>query len=62
MLWPERGETVAGGAIRSGTDPDAAPVITGISITGGDPGEGIPFEAPAPSPAVRDKEASCGIS
>ncbi len=62
MLWPERGETVAGGSIRSGTDPDAAPVITGISITGGDPGEGIPFEAPDPAPADRDKEASCGIS
>jgi hypothetical protein len=62
MLWPERGETVAGGSIRSGTDPGAAPVITGISITGGDPGEGVPFEAPDPAPADRDKEASCGIS
>jgi hypothetical protein len=62
MLWPERGETVAGGSIRSGTDRDAAPVITGVSITGGDPGEGIPFEAPDPAPAGREKEASCGIS
>jgi hypothetical protein len=62
LLWPERGETVAGGTIRSGTDLDAAPVISGISITGGDPGEGIPFEAPDPAPAGRDKEASCGIS
>jgi len=62
MLWPERGETVAGGTIRSGTDPDAAPVITGVSITGGDPGEGVPFEAPDPAPAGRDKEASCATS
>src|SRR5712691_9387141 len=62
MLWPERGEIVAGGTIRSGTDPDAAPAITGVSITGGDPGEGIPFEAPDPAPAGRDKEASCATS
>jgi hypothetical protein len=62
MLWPERGETVAGGTILTGTDPDGAPALSGVSIAGGDPGEGIPFEAPEPGSASRDAEASCGIS
>jgi len=35
MVWPERGETVAGSAIATGSNPDAAPVATGISILGG---------------------------
>jgi hypothetical protein len=61
MLWPERGETVAGGMILSGTDADQAPTLSGVSIRGGDPGEGIPFEAPDPA-ASRDEEASCGTS
>ena len=62
MLWPERGETVAGGTILAGTDPDGAPLLSGVTIEGGDPGEGKPFEAPDPTPADRDGEASCGIS
>jgi hypothetical protein len=62
MVWPERGETVAGGMILSGTDADQAPTLSGVSIRGGDPGEGIPFEAPDPVPAGRDEEASCGTS
>jgi hypothetical protein len=62
MVWPERGETVAGGTIMSGSEVEAAPVITGVSIQGGDPGEGIPFEAPAADPADRQNEASCATS
>jgi hypothetical protein len=62
MLWPERGETVAGGTILSGADPDAAPVITGVKIEGGDPGEGKPFEMPDPAPAEPDATVSCAIS
>lgn len=60
MLWPERGETVSGGQIRSGHDPDAAPVAAGIDIVGGDGGEGKPFEAPEPPPS--DPRSSCAIS
>jgi hypothetical protein len=62
LLWPERSETVAGGTILSGTDPDAAPTLSGVSILGGDPGEGIPFEAPDRAPAGHDEAANCGIS
>ena len=62
MLWPERGETVSGGLIVSGSDPDQAPIMSGVSIVGGDPGEGIPFEAPQPAPAGRENEASCATS
>jgi hypothetical protein len=62
MVWPERGETVSGGMILSGTDADRAPILSGVSISGGDPGEGIPFEAPDPVPAGRDEEASCETS
>jgi hypothetical protein len=66
MLWPERGETVAGGTILAGADPEAAPILIGVSIEGGDPGEGKPFEAPdlapADRPADRNDAASCGIS
>lgn len=62
MLWPERGETVTGGTILAGTDPDGAPILSGVTIEGGDPGEGIPFESPEPTAAGRDEAASCGIS
>src|SRR5262245_37300895 len=46
MEWPERGEVVSGGTILSGDDPDKEPVMSGISIVGGDPGEGVPFDMP----------------
>ena len=46
MEWPERGEVVTGGTIAAGDDPDAAPLQSGVTITGGDPGEGVPFDAP----------------
>ncbi len=62
MLWPERGETVSGGAILAGGDPDKAPITSAISIVGGDPGEGTPFETPDAGPARPDPEASCAIS
>jgi hypothetical protein len=60
MLWPERGETVSGGLILSGADPEQAPVASGVSIVGGDPGEGKPFEAPDAVPA--NDQASCAAS
>jgi hypothetical protein len=60
LLWPERGETVSGGTILSGSDPDRAPVTAGINIVGGDAGEGLPFDMPGP--AAHDPQASCATS
>lgn len=62
MIWPERGETVSGGTILSGSDPDQAPIVSGVSILGGDPGEGIPFETPDPVSGDHVDEASCATS
>src|SRR5260370_1174377 len=62
MVWPERGETVSGGTILSGSDSEKAPVLSGLSILGGDPGEGIPFEMPDPVSGDRTDQASCATS
>lgn len=62
LLFPEHGETVSGGTIVSGGDPEQAPAASGIGIVGGDPGEGIPFEMPDPVPAAANDQASCAIS
>ncbi len=62
MLWPENGEIVSGGSIASGSDPEKAAVVSGVDIVGGDPGEGVPFEAPDPDPAQRNPTASCATS
>ncbi len=62
LLWPQRREIVSGGSIASGGDSAQAPIVSGISITGGDPGEGVPFDAPDPAPAGHDDRASCAIS
>jgi len=62
LLWPERGEIVSGGTILSGDDPDTAPTLSAVSIVGGDPGEGKPFDMPDPAPATANPEASCATS
>ena len=62
MVWPERGETVSGGSISSSSDPAQAPIVSGIRISGGDPGEGVPFDAPDAAPSGPDDEASCATS
>jgi hypothetical protein len=62
MIWLERGEAVAGGTILSGNDPDAAPVVSGVSITGGDPGEGVPFDMPDRGPPDPGNPGSCAVS
>ncbi len=62
LEWPERDELVTGGAIEAGHDPDAAPLQTGVAMTGGDPGEGVPFDVPDSEPARAGPDASCAIS
>ena len=62
LVWPERGETVTGGSVRSGDDPDAAPIVSGVEIVGGDPGEGVPLETPDIAPIDRSNPARCAVS
>jgi hypothetical protein len=62
LVWPERGETVTGGSVRSGDDPDAAPVVTGVEIVGGDSGEGVPLETPDIARIDRANPARCAVS
>jgi len=50
MIWPERKETVSGGAIVAGNDPDQPPIADGITKIGADPDEGVPYETPDPEP------------
>jgi hypothetical protein len=50
MVWPERKETVSGGAIVVGNNPDQPPVADGITKIGADPDEGVPYETPDPEP------------
>jgi hypothetical protein len=59
--WPQRGETVTGGALRAGSNPNAPPVARGVHIAGGDAGEGKPIVRPGVVPPEPDR-ASCGIS
>jgi hypothetical protein len=62
LVWPERGETVTGGSVRAGDDPDAAPLVSGVAIVGGDPGEGVPLETPDIAPKDRRDPARCAVS
>jgi|SRR5579862_3015822 len=62
FLWPERGEIVSGGSIVAGSDPDKAPIVSGVTISGGDSGEGVPFEMPDADPPGPGEQASCAIS
>jgi hypothetical protein len=50
MVWPERQETVSGGTIRAGDDPDTPPVAEGVTTIGADPDEGVPYKTPDPEP------------
>jgi hypothetical protein len=61
FIWPRRGETVTGGTIRAGTDPNAEPAMSDVHIVGGDAGEGKPIALPVVPPA-HSGGASCGIS
>ena len=62
LVWPERGETVTGGSVQAGDDPDAAPVVSGVEIVGGDAGEGLPIENPDIVPKDRRDPARCAVS
>ena len=62
LVFPERGEVVIGGIVRAGDDADQPPVSSGVTITGGDSGEGIPFDTPNPKPARAEDKAACPIS
>ena len=62
MLWPERGEVVSGGVIRSSDDPNEAPVLVDVSITGGDSGEGKPLQMPDSGATPINFDASCATS
>ena len=62
LEWPERGEVVTGGTIMAGDDADAPPLQSGVAISGGDPGEGVPFDAPDGETEQAGSEASCATS
>jgi hypothetical protein len=63
MVWPTHGERVTGGMILAGGDRNTPPVATGISKTGGDPGEGLPVSTPDPTPqATETAGTNCLVS
>ena len=62
LIWPERGETVSGSSVLAGEDPDQPPVLSGVEIAGGDPGEGVPIETPEIAPRDRRDPARCAVS
>jgi len=59
MVWPERQETVSGGTIRSGDDPDQPPVAEGVTTIGADPDEGVPYEGPDIEPLDHGTPRHC---
>src|SRR6516164_835358 len=50
MVWPWRNETVSGGTLLSGDDPDKPPVADNITTVGADPDEGVPYKTPDAEP------------
>jgi hypothetical protein len=62
LLFPERGEVVTGGTVRAGSDASQPPLSAGVTIAGGDSGEGVPFDAPDPKPIRAEDKAACPIS
>jgi hypothetical protein len=63
LVWPTHGERVTGGTLATGPDRNAAPIATGISKTGGDPGEGIALPASVPRPQPSAAAATgCEVS
>jgi hypothetical protein len=50
MFWPWRSETVSGGTIVAGNDPEGEPVADNISKVNADPDEGVPYDGPKLEP------------
>jgi hypothetical protein len=50
MVWPQREETVSGGTLLAGDDPEKPPVAVGVTTVGADPDEGVPYKTPDPEP------------
>jgi hypothetical protein len=59
LYWPERGEKVSGGAIRSGDDPKRPPVSEAVTMVGNDPDEGVPFPSPELEPREHGTPRHC---
>ena len=62
MLWPYRHETVSGGTILTGDDPDKAPAAIAVTTVNAGPDEGVPFEAETPSSDQPAAAARCLVS
>ena len=62
MTWPATREAMTGGAIATGTDPQQPPLVSGIRKTGGDAGEGVPFDGPASEPGDEKPATDCLVS
>jgi hypothetical protein len=62
MIWPERQETVSGGTISSGDNPDEPPVADGVTTVGADPDEGVPYHTPDLEPREHGIPRHCFTS
>jgi hypothetical protein len=62
LIWPDRNETVSGGVILAGSDPDKPPVAEDITKVGADPDEGVPYETPDPEPREHGIPTHCFTS
>jgi hypothetical protein len=59
MVWPGRGETVSGGVLAAGDDPDRPPIAEGITKIGADPDEGVPYKTPDAEPREHGVPRHC---
>ena len=59
MVWPERQETVSGGTLLAGDDPDKPPVAVGVTTVGADPDEGVPYKTPDLEPLDHGTPRHC---
>jgi hypothetical protein len=62
MVWPHRHETVAGGMITTGDNPDEPPVAVAVTTVNAGPDEGVPFEAETPLLERPDAASACLVS
>jgi len=59
MIWPWRNETVSGGTITTGSNPDTEPHTEDITMVGADPDEGVPYKAPEREPSEHGIPRHC---